>query len=46
MLPSGSRELMDYDDLTGQPRAQLLATRYAVVAGTPWATRAAIDIAD
>jgi gamma-glutamyltranspeptidase/glutathione hydrolase len=43
-LPKGPRDLMEYTDRTKQPRQLLAAQNYAVVAGTPWATQAALDV--
>lgn len=38
--PPGPRDPMDFDDPSGQPRAAVRASEFAVVAGTPWAARA------
>lgn len=37
-------EIMPYTDRTGQPRTLVTGEEYAVVAGTPWATEAAVSI--
>ena len=43
-LPRGPRGPMTYADRTGQPRAPFTADHYAVVAGTPWATEAGLEM--
>jgi gamma-glutamyltranspeptidase / glutathione hydrolase len=43
-LPKGPRGQMSYTDRSGQPRAPFVAARYAAVAGTPWATEAALEM--
>lgn len=35
---------MDYEGLTRRPRALFTGEEYAVVTGTPWATRAAVEV--
>ncbi len=44
MLPRGPVDPMPYDDLTRRPRQLLIAGEYAAVTGTPWATRAAVEV--
>jgi gamma-glutamyltranspeptidase / glutathione hydrolase len=44
LLPKGPRDLMDFDDPYQQERPMVEANEYAVVAGTPWATDAALDV--
>jgi gamma-glutamyltranspeptidase / glutathione hydrolase len=44
LLPKGPRDLMAFDDPYRQERPMAEASEYAVVAGTPWATDAAIDV--
>ncbi len=43
-LPKGPRDLMEYTDRTKQPRELFVADEYAVAAGTPWATEAALGV--
>ncbi|GAB4425127.1 MAG: gamma-glutamyltransferase family protein [Anaerolineales bacterium] len=43
-LPKGPRDLMEYTDRTKKPRNLFVAENYAVVAGTPWATEAALGV--
>lgn len=44
ILPKGPRELMTFDDPWGQERPMLKAQTHGVVAGTPWATEAALEV--
>jgi gamma-glutamyltranspeptidase / glutathione hydrolase len=43
-LPRGPRGQMSYADRAGTPRASFTAARFAAVAGTPWATEAALEM--
>jgi gamma-glutamyltranspeptidase/glutathione hydrolase len=43
-LPKGPRDLMEYTDRTKQPRELFVGNEYAAVAGTPWATEAALRV--
>lgn len=45
-LPKGPRELMPLDDPWNQARPVVTAANYIVVAGTPWAAQAAVDVLD
>lgn len=40
LWPKAPAELMPYEDLTGAKKSLLQSREYAIVAGTPWATRA------
>jgi gamma-glutamyltranspeptidase / glutathione hydrolase len=44
LLSIEPRERMPYEDQSGRPRTPVFAAHYAAVAGTPWATRAAMDV--
>ncbi len=44
LIPRGPREAMPYDDRTRRPRQLVVAREHAAVAGTPWATRAAVEV--
>lgn len=44
VLSRGSRERMPYMDRTHQPRTLFVGDEHAAVAGTPWATQAALDV--
>jgi len=44
ILPKGPRDPMQYVDRTHQPREPFVGNDYAVVAGTPWAAEAALDV--
>ena len=43
-LPKGPRDPMPFQGLTQTEKKLFTATKYAAVTGTPWATKAAIDI--
>jgi gamma-glutamyltranspeptidase/glutathione hydrolase len=43
-LPRGPREILEFDDPHRRPRESVSADLYMAVTGTPWATRAAVDI--
>jgi gamma-glutamyltranspeptidase / glutathione hydrolase len=43
-LPKGPRDLMEYTDRTKTEKQLLKADQFAVVAGTPWASRAGYDV--
>jgi gamma-glutamyltranspeptidase/glutathione hydrolase len=45
-LPNGPRDPMTFNDPWRQDRPMLQASSYAVVAGTPWATDAAMAVLD
>jgi len=45
-LPKGAREPMAFQDPTGHARTAVVATSYAAVTGSPWATAAAMQILD
>jgi gamma-glutamyltranspeptidase/glutathione hydrolase len=45
-LPNGPRDPMTFDDPWHQDRPMLQAASYAVAAGTPWATQAAVAVLD
>ena len=45
-LPNGPRDPMTFDDPWRQDRPMVQASSYAVVAGTPWATDAAMAVLD
>ncbi len=45
-LPNGPRDPMSFDDPWNQDRPLVQASQYAVAAGTPWATDAAMAILD
>jgi gamma-glutamyltranspeptidase/glutathione hydrolase len=42
--PKGPRELMEFDDPHRVPRSSVSADNYMAATGTPWATRAALDV--
>jgi Gamma-glutamyltransferase len=44
LLPKGPKDLMAFDDPYHTPREAATATEYMASTGTPWATRAAMDI--
>ena len=44
VFPRGAVDPMPYDDRTHQPRQLFPAREFAVVAGTPWATWAAVEV--
>jgi gamma-glutamyltranspeptidase/glutathione hydrolase len=44
LLSIQPRQRMSYEDRTGQPRTPVFAVHHAAVAGTPWATRAAMEV--
>lgn len=45
-LPNGPRDPMTFDDPWHQDRPMVQASSYAAVAGTPWATQAAMAVLD
>ncbi len=44
LLPKGPRDPMEFDDPWHKERPMVEANSYVVVAGTPWATEAAMDV--
>jgi len=42
--PKGPRELMEFDDPHRVPRSSVSAASHMAATGTPWATRAALDV--
>ena len=44
LLPKGPRDPMPFDDPWNQPRESVTAREFIAVAGTPWATRAMVDV--
>jgi hypothetical protein len=46
MLPSGPRELMEFDLPHRAARKSGTAEKHTVATGTPWATKTALDILD
>jgi len=44
LLPKGPRDLMEYTDLTGTPKALFVGQEYAIVTGTPWSTQAGLAV--
>ncbi|RMF21504.1 MAG: gamma-glutamyltransferase family protein [Deltaproteobacteria bacterium] len=44
LVPYGPRDPVPYTDRTGKPRTLVVASRYAAVTGTPWATEAAMAV--
>jgi len=44
LAPKGPKDLMEFDDPWGHEREIVLAQEYGVVAGTPWASEAAMDV--
>lgn len=46
LLPRGPEDLMEYEDTAQQPRPMVEGQEQVVVAGTPWAAEAAMEILD
>jgi gamma-glutamyltranspeptidase / glutathione hydrolase len=44
LLPKGPRDLMEYSDRTRTQKALFTGGKFAVVAGTPWASQAGYDV--
>jgi gamma-glutamyltranspeptidase/glutathione hydrolase len=44
IVPKGPADLMPFDDPWGQEREMVTAAQYGVIAGTPWASQAAMDV--
>lgn len=44
LLPKGPQDLMVFDDPWGQEREMITAAHHGVVAGTPWASQAALEV--
>ncbi len=45
-LPKGPRETLDFDDPYHTARDAVQSTQYMAATGTPWATKAAMDVMD